>query len=442
VASRVYPRRPVSTGRALILYAFGEPLRRATNRDHLYAFARHSSLRCHYVNIAMRPIPRRLRRLDYDLVVLHTSVLAGLRWPPAPPRWLRRRLEPIRAMGGVRIALPQDDFLRSRPVGEMLADLEVDHVFTPVPASEWDRVYAPLDRSRTQLHLALTGYLEDEEVARMERVTAAVAERRPIDVGYRAWHAPPWLGRHGALKTAIADAFATRGPEHGLVVDISTRDEDTKYGDDWTRFMAESKYTIGVEGGASIDDFDGSVRAATDAYLAAHPGASFEEVEAACFPGRDGELDLRALSPRHLEACVTRTCQVLIEGEYNGALEADVHYLPLRADFSNLDDVLEQMRRDERRAELVANAYRDVVASGRWTYASFVAGIERTALGADTGAAAAPPRSFDDRLSALGDRLSWRLVELRVRVLIPVWLRALRLIPRPVAAALKARMAR
>jgi len=421
------------TGRALVLYSFGEPLRRATHRDHLYAFARHSRLRCHYVNVAVRPIPRRLRREPFDLIVLHTSALAGLRWPILPPRLLMRRLRAVKGMAGVKVALPQDDFLRSGPVGEMLAELEVDHVFTPVPDSEWHKTYRALDRERTQLHIALTGYLEEEEVARMEAITAATPHR-PIDVGYRAWHAPPWLGRHGALKTRIADVFRQEGPKHGLNVDISTRDEDTKFGDDWTRFMAESKYTIGVEGGSSIDDFDGSVRHATEAYIADHPGATFEEVEAACFPGRDGELDLRALSPRHLEACVTRTCQVLVEGEYNGVLEAGRHYIPVKADFSNLDDVLEAVRRDDLRAEIVENAYRDVVASRRWTYASFVAEVERIALGEVPAGA---PARFRD----LEDRASWRLVALRSRVVLPLWVRLLGLIPRPVARALKARLA-
>ena len=425
----------MSSGRALILYAFGEPLRRATNRDHLFAFARHSRLRCHYVNIAVRPIPRRLRSVDYDLVVLHTSVLAALRWPPRPPRFMRR-LEPLHAMSAVKIALPQDDFLRSQPVGELLERLRVDHVFTPVPASEWPRIYRAVDRSRTQFHPALTGYLEDEEVARMERITAEEGERRPIDVGYRAWHAPPWLGRHGALKTRIAEVFAQEGPRHGLTVDVSTRDGDTKYGDEWTRFMAQCKYTIGVEGGASIDDYDGSVRAATDAYLAAHPDATFDEVEAACFPGRDGELRLRALSPRHLEACVTRTCQVLIEGHYDGVLTAGIHYLPLKADLSNLDEVLEEMARDERRAEITENAYRDVVASRAWTYAAFVAQVERTVFG-DAVPTAPPETSAEDRVAELGERLSWRWVAVRSRVLMPLWLKLLGLIPRSVAERLK-----
>src|SRR5206468_1168828 len=125
--------------------------------------------------------------------------------------------------------LPQDDFLRSDLVSEVMAELRVDHVFTPVPESERAKVYRRMDLDRVRFHLALTGYLEDEEVARMERVAAEVGDARDIDVGYRAWHAAKWLGRHGQLKTEVARVFAEEGPNHGLKVDISTRDEDTLY---------------------------------------------------------------------------------------------------------------------------------------------------------------------------------------------------------------------
>ena len=98
--------------------------------------------------------------------------------------------------------------------------------------------------------------------------------------------------------------------------------------------------------------------------MAAHPADGFEEVESACFPGRDGEIDYRAISPRHLEACATRTCQILVEGDYNGVLEPGRHYLPLRADLGNLDEVLDAVQRDDEREHLVEAAYADVVASG------------------------------------------------------------------------------
>ena len=48
---------------------------------------------------------------------------------------------------------------------------------------------------------------------------------------------------------------------------------------------------------------------------------------------------------------MTKTAQILVEGRYSGVLEPERHYLPVRRDFSNLDEVLERARdRDATRA--------------------------------------------------------------------------------------------
>ena len=91
--------------------------------------------------------------------------------------------------------------------------------------------------------------------------------------------------------------------------------------------------------------------------MAEHPDAGYDEIEAACFPGRDGELALFAISPRHLEACATRTGQILVEGAYSGMLEPGQHYLPVRADLSTSGDVLDEARDEARRRELTEAAY-------------------------------------------------------------------------------------
>jgi hypothetical protein len=418
----------------LVVYALRQHPLRATIRDHLYAFERYSRGRTAYLNLAVRRrVPGWVRRVRWDLVVFHTSYLATYRWTPDGAPWLRRRSEPLRGLGRVRVALPQDDFLRTDLVAEVMEELGVDHVFTPVPESEWPKVYRRMDLDRVRFHLALTGYLDDDEVQRMIRIAEEVGEAgRDIDVGYRAWHAAKWLGRHGQLKTEIARVFSEEGPRHGLTVDISTDDADVLYGDDWSRFMARSKYTIGVEGGASIMDHDGSLRAKVYAYELDHPDATFEEVEAACFPGRDGELRHYAISPRHLEACVTRTCQVLVRGDYNGVLEADRHYIPLEKDFSNLDEVLETMRRDDRRHEIAEAAFRDVVLGGRWTYRGFVASVEEVA---PADGSPANPRAM--AVARWQDRATWAYVAVLMRVVMPLWLKALASIPGPIARPLK-----
>ena len=303
--------------------------------------------------------------------MLHTTLLSTVRWFPEREPRLASVCAPLARMAPTRVALPQDDFIRTDLVAEFMEKLAVTHVFTPVPPSEWKKVYRRMDLDRVRFASALTGYLDEAEVARIAQIGDENPER-DIDIGYRAWHAEPWLGRQGQLKTRIADVFLADAPSLGLNVDISTREDDKLYGDDWNRFLVRSKYTLGVEGGSSVLDHDGSVAACSTQYLKDKPDASFEEVESACFPGRDGELGLSALSPRHLEACAARTCQILVRGDYDGILQAGRHYLAVEPDFSNVPEVLETLRRDDRRAAIVDAAYRDVVASGRWTYRRLV----------------------------------------------------------------------
>jgi len=95
-------------------------------------------------------------------------------------------------------------------------------------------------------------------------------------------------------------------------------------------------------------------------------------LEVACFPGLDGNLKLFALSPRHFEACMTRTCQALVEGEYGGILKPGVHYIEIKKDWSNIPEVIKQIEDVDYCERIADNAYRDIVESGSYTYRNFV----------------------------------------------------------------------
>jgi hypothetical protein len=401
----------VAGGVTLVLYwAERAPLRSAI-ADHLYAFQRYGGRPSIYLNLAVRSIPAWIDRLGVDLVVFHTVLLAQ-RWQPRVFRRILRKLQPVRRLGCRMVAIPQDEFIQTDLLTEFLRRFEVDHVLSCAPESEWRTIYGALLDGPTTFTRVLTGYVEPASLARIDRLAATVGERT-IDIGYRAWRPEYWLGRHGLLKGRIAEVFASQAAARGLRADISLRDEDTLLGDDWYRFLLRTRWTIGVEGGASLIDRDGSLRERTLAYQVAHPEALFEEVEAACFPDRDGSLGLAAISPRHLEACVTRTAQVLIEGSYNGILEAGVHYLPLRRDFANIEEVLDLLSQEELRTQLADRAYRDIVASRRYEYSMFVHTIlARIAAGSPPGVVGRALGAWERRL----DRPSWLFVIVKQRL--------------------------
>jgi hypothetical protein len=399
----------------LVAYALLQWPWRKSLEDHLYSFRRYGRHNYHYLNLAVPGMALPYSAARYEAIIWHTSFLSWLRWSPrVQQRGILRRARLIKDCAPLRVALPQDEFLRSDAINEALTELEVDHVFSVAPPSEWPKIYDGLDRERVGLSRVLTGYLDEDTLARTERILRE-ARSRPIDIGYRTVPAKPYLGRHAMLKADIAKVVRERAEARGLRVDISTKAEDTIYGDDWYRFLASCRYTIGIEGGASILDRDGSVRACVDSRLEDDPEADFAELEAACFPGRDGELALHAISPRHLEACATRTAQILVEGEYADILRPETHYVSLRRDLSNLDEVLDAVASDDGLApELADRAYLDVVASGRYTYGSFVEQIEAELP--------EPPRSgsaLPAIVSGGVDAMSRPLIPLATRALLP-----------------------
>lgn len=354
----------------LVVYVMNKYPMRATLWDQLYCFRHYSNHNCFYLNLSVRSVPRYLGKVKFDLIVFGTLFLANR----IKSEWFEPALRKARALKSIaatKIAFPQDEHAHTDVLMDFLEEFDIETVFSVGPPSEWPKLYDRIDARKVKFFNVLTGYLNDATVKRIGKL-ATEHDERDIDIGYRTWLAGAWLGRHGLLRQSIADIFQEKAPARGLTTDISTRNEDTLWGDDWYKFLLRCKYTISVEGGSSVPDRDGTLRERVQAYQRSHPQASFAEIESSCFPALDGAIQYVALSPRHLECCATRTCQVLVEGKYNGVLQPGRHYIELKSDFSNIEAVLDEMQRDDLRREITERAYREIVASGRYTYRSFV----------------------------------------------------------------------
>jgi hypothetical protein len=199
--------------------------------------------------------------------------------------------------------------------------------------------------------------------------------RRPIDIGYRGRPLAAHMGRGALEKYEIGHRFAQMAEGSGLTLDIGLEEHDRLYGDDWPRFLARCKGMLGVESGVSVFDLDDRVADRYERLSADGRKVALKDlVEAEAL---EDKVYYRTISPRHFEAAAMRTCQILFEGRYSGAMEPMVHYIPLRKDFSNFDEVVSRFRDPGVRRELTENAYRDLIASGRYSYARFIEDFDR-----------------------------------------------------------------
>jgi hypothetical protein len=346
---------------------------RATNEAHLRCWGRYSRHQVIYVNVAFGVPWALLDRIRIDAVIFDTIFLS-MHWSP---EYFRAKSEPCLAVAKIacpKIALVQDEFYNIDQVVDFLRQIRVTHVFTCSAERDWRAFYSGLEGTGAVLETALTGYVDETRLANIRPVPPS---KREIDIGYRAWENPYWLGEHGRQKVRIGQVVSEVACRRGLRVDINNPAAlDFLIGENWFDFLSRCRAVIGVEGGASVSDHDGSLKRRVEAYLSEHPGATFEETRAACFADRDNEVALSALSPRHFEACMTRTCQILLEGHYNGVFEPWKHYIPIKKDYSNVEEALDALADDELVDRMVERAYEDIVASGRWSYRRFVADIE------------------------------------------------------------------
>jgi hypothetical protein len=344
---------------------------RATIREHLGSFGRYADADVSYLNVAFG-VPRWVASRAFDVVVFHYTFLAA-KWDLAHFRRLLDRCAPLRDAPALKVAFPQDEYVHSDAVNGFLREFGVRALFSVAPPADRERIYAPSADVLAVRETVLTGYVEATTRARLEPRVRPLAARA-IAVGYRGRRIPAWLGRRAQVKWRMAEPVRAAAEARGLRADVSCAPEAELRGDDWYRFLLDCRVALGCEGGAGLHDPAGQVRRAVEAYVRDHPAADMEEIAAACFGGADDTLDLFVISPRHLDCCLTRTCQVLVEGRYSGVLEPGRHYIALRPDLSNLDDVLDQVEDVAHCQGIADKAWRDVIASGRYDYRRFVEG--------------------------------------------------------------------
>ena len=317
-------------------------------------------------------VPRAIRKLNADAVILDNTLLVA-RWAPEFPA-RRPTFDWLADVGTSKIAFPQDEYNHAHVLDDWLADLGVDVVCSVFGPEHRELLYPRLSAT-ARFEKCLTGYVDELDVTRHAAVVLP-HDRRGLDLAYRAHALTARFGRLGQLKQTVADAVAPPARAAGLRIDVSTDPRDAVLGDRWFPFVASARAVLGSESGASAIDRRGELVAAERTMLAEQPGLDFADFDAAMPAGWDGQLP-GSVGPRHLEAAAARTCQVLVEGGYDGVLEPDVHYLPVRPDGSNAGAVVERLA-DHNLVEATATrAYADLVLSGRYGYSALAAQLER-----------------------------------------------------------------
>lgn len=314
-------------------------------------------------------------------------------------------------------------------VASALGDRKRSHLLAFV-GNEFNSPLAPLaeklavleqcrpDVIATQLLEDAGRYLYDGLAARVVSIPHALNparfvpgkphRERNIDIGVRGYRYPGFIG--DAERNVLIEYFRQHATEHALEADIETDQRLSPR--EWARFLGSCCGTVSSEAGSWYLQRDDRIVTAIKTFAESgrsgivlgysNPARSFVRrlpspiktwlahvlhhgpVKYAGFEDARLEFDelyerffkneqrcpaySKAISSRHLEAAGTLTCQLLMRGRYNDILEADVHYIPIAHDLSDVDTAIIRFKDDDERNRVASQAYDHVISAHTYTH--------------------------------------------------------------------------
>jgi hypothetical protein len=328
--------------------------------DHLQAFfrnSRHELAYCHGEGW----VPR-IQWEKFDAVVVHYSLRVAYGVISA------RLMRQIAQFGGVKVLFVQDEYDYTERTRQAIESLGIDMVYTCVPALHREAIYPSHRFPNVHFVETYTGFVPDH----FDETNVVPVAQRSVVVGYRGRALPFWYGDLGQEKQRIAEGVRAYCVAQKIPHDIEWDDAHRIYGEQWLSFLGQCKATLGTESGANVFDYDGSLRQKYNDLLRSRPDVNYSVARGLVLGDVIEEPIMNQVSPRIFESIMCGTALVLFEGEYSGVVKSGVHFIPLRKDFSNIDEVFRQLNDDSKIQAMVDRAHADVILSGRYTFAAFV----------------------------------------------------------------------
>jgi hypothetical protein len=293
-----------------------------------------------------------IRLRTYDLIIVsHAAAGDDMTVLSRSAGWFHRRRAPMVMFIG------NEYDLLDQKIG-FIRDVGCEFVCSQLPAAAASYLYCECNGSRV---------VEMPHALNPKNYSPSPDRLREVDIGFVGDIYWPFVGDRE--RTDLIEWFERHGAERGLRCDIRRQRISREA---WGCFLNGCKAVIGAESGTYyLNDRGRLLERARTFNLFEQPDAGFDEVFERFYKGQPRGVSGKSISSRHFEPIGTKTCQILLDGHYNGILQADRHFIAVKPDFSNIDEAIERFGDEALRERMVEETYE--YAMSQHTYAHRVA---------------------------------------------------------------------
>ncbi len=266
----------------------------------------------------------------------------------------------LKKFKGLKVLFIQDDYDYTEVTRKAIEKLGIQMVYTVVPEKYISSVYSKRRFPNVSFYNILTGYISDEMKEYKKQVPKI--KNRNILIGYRGRTLGRWYGTLAYEKLNIGIKMKEECRKREIEnCDIEWKEEKRIYNEEWLKWLANCKCTLGTESGANIFDDKGKIRKKVISLMSTHPNMSYEELYEKILKNYEGSIKMNQISPKIFEAISLKTVLILYEGNYSGILEPDRHYIMLKKDFSNIEYVFQKIMDNDYLEDMSERTYCDIM---------------------------------------------------------------------------------
>ncbi len=351
--------------KVLIIYRQNRQLRN-TIKYHIECYEKYSESNVFYYNIE-NTLPFYIKKIPWNIIIFHTTFLIARQDKNTFDKFLHK-IRFIKNLTCHKVALPQDEAGGGKMLCSFFLEFKVNVIYSLLfEKKDIAKIYSKI-LDKVLIRNTLTAYVDENEINKYKKLHN---RSKKIKFSYRTFSAKSRNGILGNMKIKIGEVFKKYLSKTNFKYDISMDINDTKHGQDWIKFLCDSEFTLGIEGGSSLYDPEYKYFKKCIKYEKENPNASFNEIMRNCFKGKDNKITAAVITPRIFEATMAKSCLILREGKFNNILKKNIHYISVKKDFSNVNKIIKSISKYDVK-KIIDNCYKDLILSENYSYKKFV----------------------------------------------------------------------
>lgn len=280
---------------------------------------------------------------NFDLIILLHSVLGD------NIDLVRTLTSQLQNRKGKVLSFVGNEYINMKEKKLFLSDIESDYVASQLPKKAFKFIYGDLETKLIAAPHALN-----------HKIYVPSNIEKIYDVSFIGARYPIFIGDEN--RNNFIDYFDTKMNRLNNVISIGKNKNIPR--DLWKKLLQKSKGTIGAEAGTYFLDRDGELLEKAQKLCHEDPKLNMSEIFSKLFDNTDTQfVNGKAISSRHFEPIGTKTCQILLEGNYNGILKANEHYISVKKDYSNFDEALDIYSDPIKRNQITESAFEYVISN-------------------------------------------------------------------------------